>query len=74
MGEQLDTNFKKWRKSTRSQGNTQSSCVRMGESTNAVGIQDTKDPLGRTLVFTPRVWERFLLAVENDEFGEPDQG
>ncbi|MGJ7908751.1 DUF397 domain-containing protein [Actinopolyspora sp. H202] len=44
-------------------GNT-GNCVEVGNAVNAVGVRDTKNRDGGTLVFTGDQWESFLTTVK----------
>lgn len=50
-----------WRKSSRSHGGQ---CVEVGGAPAAVGIRDTKDPSGRTLMVSRATWSKFIDAVQ----------
>ncbi|MEU6128327.1 DUF397 domain-containing protein [Saccharopolyspora sp. NPDC047091] len=52
----------KWRKSSHS--GQSGSCVEIGVSSDAVGVRDTKDRDGGTLLFAPRAWHRFLRTLK----------
>ncbi|MEU6269253.1 DUF397 domain-containing protein [Saccharopolyspora shandongensis] len=56
-----------WRKSTRSA--SQSNCVEVGTGANVVGVRDTKDRDGGTLLFQLQAWGSFLAAVKAERFG-----
>ncbi|MGW5644013.1 DUF397 domain-containing protein [Saccharopolyspora sp. NPDC003752] len=59
--------FQTWRKSSHSA--SQSDCVEVGTGTDVVGVRDTKDRDGGTLVFQPQAWGSFLTAVKAERFG-----
>lgn len=45
-------------------------CVEVADGLpGAVGIRDSKDPAGPTLVVRPGSWRAFTAAVKNGEFG-----
>ncbi|WP_019852740.1 DUF397 domain-containing protein [Actinopolyspora mortivallis] len=52
-----------WRTSSYS-GNT-GNCVEVGNATNVVGVRDTKDRDGGTLIFTEDQWGAFLGAIKS---------
>lgn len=53
----------RWRTSSRS--NNDQGCVEVAVTPEAVGVRDTKDRDGGTLVVTPRAWAAFTSAVRN---------
>ncbi|PKW14024.1 DUF397 domain-containing protein [Saccharopolyspora spinosa] len=55
-----------WRKSSYS--GEESDCVEVGISPDLVGVRDTKDRDGGTLVFGQPTWGRFLAAVKAERF------
>ncbi|WP_327095378.1 DUF397 domain-containing protein [Nocardia vinacea] len=36
-----------------------------------VGVRDSKNPTGPTLIFTPREWDAFTTDMHNGEFHRP---
>ncbi|MFB9238461.1 DUF397 domain-containing protein [Plantactinospora siamensis] len=51
-----------WRKSTRSGSN--GNCVEVAVNlAQVVGVRDSKDPQGPTLVFKPAVWKGFVSSL-----------
>ncbi|ASO22162.1 hypothetical protein FHR81_004828 [Actinoalloteichus hoggarensis] len=59
--------IKRWRKSSRSAG--ANSCVEVGQASGVVGIRDTKDRAGETLVVAQVTFGAFLGAVKADRLG-----
>ena len=58
----MDTNFVGWRKTGRSNLNN---CVEVGNSTDSVGVRDTKDRNGPVLSFDNAAWTAFLKGIKN---------
>ncbi|AOS61204.1 DUF397 domain-containing protein [Actinoalloteichus hymeniacidonis] len=58
------TDLHRWRKSTRS--GQQSSCVEVGRAPGLVGIRDTKNRAGGTLMVERAAFGTFLAAVKAD--------
>ncbi|MBB5155468.1 DUF397 domain-containing protein [Saccharopolyspora phatthalungensis] len=56
-----------WRKSSRSSGGA-SNCVEVGLATEVVGVRDTKDRDGGTLVFDRSTWDAFLPGLKAGRF------
>ncbi|WP_200210394.1 DUF397 domain-containing protein [Micromonospora coerulea] len=57
-----------WRKSTRSGGNG-GNCVEVATNLpGIVAVRDSKDSSGPALIFTPRSWDDFVIAVETRMF------
>lgn len=52
-----------WRKSSYSA--TNSHCVEVAVSSDVVGVRDTKDREGGSLVFGRRQWESFTQAIKD---------
>ncbi|MGI8309333.1 DUF397 domain-containing protein [Saccharopolyspora hattusasensis] len=52
----------RWRKSRRSASNAH--CVEVAVATGAIGVRDTKDRDGGTLVFTPAQWTSFTTSLK----------
>jgi hypothetical protein len=55
-----------WKTSTRS-GNS-GNCVEVAETPDAIGVRDSKDRSGPTLVFTKAEWCAFIEGVRLGEF------
>ncbi len=63
----MDLTHAAWRKSTRSNANSQ--CVEVADNlTNAVALRDSKDKTGPVLVFAPADWHAFVEGVKAGEF------
>lgn len=57
-----------WRKSSRSNGNG-GNCVEVASNIpGVIGVRDSKNPDGGTLVFTPEEWRAFVGGVRDGEF------
>lgn len=56
---------RKWRKSTRSQGN--GNCLEFRFQNGHVQVRDSKDPQLQVLRFTPRAWTEFITAVAHGD-------
>ncbi|MCP2333119.1 MULTISPECIES: DUF397 domain-containing protein [Actinoalloteichus] len=59
----MDVVLANWRKSTRSSGND-GGCVEIGGAPGLVGIRDTKNRAGGTLVVSRHTFSSFLTAVK----------
>jgi hypothetical protein len=63
----MDLTGARWRKSTRSSGNT-GDCVEVADNLpGVVGVRDSKDPTGPALTFEPSAWRAFVA----DAAGRP---
>lgn len=60
----MTNDIRQWRKSTRS-GGSQGACVEVGAGTGGtvIGVRDTKDRVGGTLVFDRAEWSAFLASL-----------
>jgi hypothetical protein len=60
--------FINWRTSTRSSGG--GNCVEVAQTDDSalIGVRDSKDRTGRTLVFTRDEWLAFIGAAKDGEF------
>ncbi|MDA3630818.1 DUF397 domain-containing protein [Saccharopolyspora sp. WRP15-2] len=56
-----------WRKSSYS--GVETNCVEVGAGVEVIGVRDTKDRDGGTLVFQPQTWSSFLRALKADQLG-----
>jgi hypothetical protein len=63
----FDRELAVWRKSTRSNGNS-GNCVEWAMVDGVVGVRDSKNPGGTTLIFTPAEWTAFIAGVKGGEF------
>ncbi|WP_030104337.1 DUF397 domain-containing protein [Actinoalloteichus caeruleus] len=54
-----------WRKSTRSNG-ADGGCVEIGGAPGLVGIRDTKNRAGGTLVVSREAFSSFLMSIKAD--------
>ena len=61
--------FRSWRKSSRSSGG--GNCVEVAEADVAavIGVRDSKDPRGGTLVFSRRQWLAFVKCIRDGTIG-----
>ncbi|EQD84177.1 uncharacterized protein DUF397 [Saccharopolyspora erythraea NRRL 2338] len=55
-----------WRKSSYS--GAQADCVEVGSAPGFVGVRDTKDRDGGTLVFQRRKWASFVAAMRDQRW------
>lgn len=58
-----------WR--TSSYSGVQGNCVEVGRRVGVVGVRDTKDRDGGTLLLTRRTWAAFLEALKNSHRPRP---
>ncbi|MFD0362782.1 DUF397 domain-containing protein [Nocardia sp. GCM10030253] len=59
-----------WSKSSHS--DTGGQCVEVAHLDGGmVGMRDSKNPTGPTLVFAPGEWDAFTAGVHDGEFGRP---
>ncbi|MFI0465453.1 DUF397 domain-containing protein [Saccharopolyspora sp. 5N102] len=56
----VDLSNAKWRKSSRSGGGGDGSCVEVAFAGPAVAVRDSKDPGGPVLAFSASSWSAFL--------------
>ena len=60
----MDLTGAKWRKSSRSSGNS-GNCVEVADDLpGVVGVRDSKDPSGPVLVFAPAAWRSFVAQTK----------
>jgi hypothetical protein len=59
--QELDTSRVPWRKSSRS--SDKANCVEVGLGGSVVGVRDTKDRDGGTLVFSVEQWAHFVQEL-----------
>ncbi|WP_328406898.1 DUF397 domain-containing protein [Nocardia sp. NBC_00403] len=63
----VDLSGARWFKSSRSSANAE--CVEVAFLDGGkIGVRDSKNPTGPTLVFTPGEWEAFTSGVHGGEF------
>lgn len=60
-----EPNYTNWRKSTKSSGG--GNCIEIAHDEATVGVRDTKDRTGGTLVFSTEGWQTFLDAIHQGE-------
>ena len=67
MSKDLQAEFAKarWRKSIHS---GDGECVEVALVEDAVGVRDSKNPAGPSLVFTTGEWSAFIKGVKSGEF------
>ncbi|MER7015573.1 DUF397 domain-containing protein [Saccharopolyspora sp. NPDC000359] len=56
-----------WRKSSYS--GEESNCVEVSTASDLVGVRDTKDRDGGTLMFPTRAWDGFLRSLKGERVG-----
>ncbi|TDD10709.1 DUF397 domain-containing protein [Saccharopolyspora terrae] len=59
----MDLSDALWRKSSRSGGGGDGSCVEVAFVRDAVAVRDSKDPDGPALAFLAGAWRRFLTSL-----------
>ncbi|MBF6277943.1 DUF397 domain-containing protein [Nocardia nova] len=65
-----ETSSAKWFKSSRSRDGGE--CVEVAHLTNgAVGVRDSKNPIGPALLFTPCEWDAFTTGLQEGKFERP---
>ncbi|MCP2331400.1 DUF397 domain-containing protein [Actinoalloteichus caeruleus] len=62
---ELATILRRWRKPRRS-SNGANNCVEIGSAPGLVGIRDTKNRAGGTLVVTRHAFSSFVTAIKAD--------
>lgn len=66
-GYDLDLTNARWRKSTRSGGNSDM-CVEVAFVADAIAVRDSKDTTGPVLIFTRGEWDAFVAGAKDGEF------
>lgn len=66
-GHDVDLTNARWRKSSRSGGNTDM-CVEVAFVGEAIAVRDSKDTSGPVLVFTRGEWDAFVEGAKDGEF------
>lgn len=61
------TDFRRWRTSSRTQG--QGQCVEVGFGDGQVGVRDSKNRAGGCLTVDPRQWDAFVDRLKSGVFG-----
>ena len=61
--------FVAWRKSSKSADN--GACLEVAHTGDAVGVRDSKDPVGPVLIFDQATWLAFVSDVKSDGFRRP---
>lgn len=57
-----------WRKGSRSNGNGGNNCVEVALLDTVVAVRDSKCPGGRSLLFSPADWVKFVNDAKSGEF------
>ncbi|MEV5821875.1 DUF397 domain-containing protein [Micromonospora haikouensis] len=60
----MDRSVAVWRKSSRSDANSQ--CVEVADLRDGVAVRDSKDKLGPTLAFDARDWRMFIDSLKSN--------
>jgi hypothetical protein len=63
----IDWTGARWRKSSRSGGGGNASCVEVGFAGSSVGVRDSKDPAGPVLAFPAASWSAFLSTLAGQQ-------
>ncbi|MFI6865300.1 DUF397 domain-containing protein [Nocardia sp. NPDC050406] len=66
----IDLSAARWFKSSFSAN--QEACVEAAHlSSGEIGVRDSKDPTGPTLIFGPTDWDAFLTGLRSGTLGRP---
>jgi hypothetical protein len=60
------TTFSNWRKSSRS--GSQANCVEVGSAPGVIGVRDTKNRDGGTIMLPGPAWSAFIAGVRQGAF------
>ncbi|SDI37924.1 protein of unknown function [Actinokineospora alba] len=58
----MDLDHARWRKSSRSTGDTETECVEVAFVPGTVGVRDSKKPEAGALVVSERAWRSALVS------------
>lgn len=66
MDQAPTTRFTGWHKSSHSQPNN-NSCVEVGQTTDSIGVRDTKARAAGLLAFPTHTWSSFIRRLSDDQ-------
>ncbi|GAA3927114.1 hypothetical protein GCM10023085_05540 [Actinomadura viridis] len=67
----VDFSSARWRKSSRSTEEENSTCVEVADLGVAVGVRDSKNPHGPKLALTPSQWHAFATQIKKGRLDLP---